>query len=70
MKRGRPRKKKQLSETENIEDVLTEEELTEKWKEEGDEEDGQHCGRKHTAQYTGADGMATVGTGTGADRQR
>jgi len=39
MKRGRPRKKKQLSETENIEDVLTEEELTEKWKEEGDEED-------------------------------
>ena len=39
MKRGRPRKKKQLSETENIEEILTEEELTEKWKEEGDEED-------------------------------
>lgn len=40
MKRGRPRKKKPLSETENIEEGLAEEELTDKWKdEEEDEED-------------------------------
>lgn len=40
MKRGRPRKKKQLSDTENIEEGLAKEELTEKWKdEEEDEED-------------------------------
>jgi len=37
--RGRPRKKKPLSETENIDLDLTEEELTDKWKEENEEDD-------------------------------